>query len=546
MVPDASMTETLEKASALQEQEKRVQLGDAGLAQLADELTRATEANKVDVSPDLIAQMPAPPVVANVPRLNSETRIEKMDYSQRPFSAIQLVSIKTVFTHLQIGLPIAALAHHLRPWLTLFQSLLFQSPIRPHTIMSCIGADPSGLMDYRDVAIGLARDLVSHDASVGYGSQLLGTAWLPDYLVISGSCEHHNYQKMISWLLGVLASVIFDSDRIVTIARNLLSDISEIQRDGSDMVEAVLARVTTPKPTEQVASAADRESGVELNQNDIFISLFRQQAFLKGVLSRLETPDGTSEVIAALGEIKQYLLSTHYHLVDDNAHELSGFIQITAPSQPDDESPGCQLLDIWDKIALSVDQPTGVAKDVNRGPFPVPRSPYQVDMNAEFAAPGDLMVVALPALSASYLSCVLPCDVFGPVDEPDHPLHRDYFAVTVFCELLSRAEGPLYEAVRGKGFAYGASVHLRPWCGQLAYSVGEAQDPAQALSAFWQVLETLDTEWNSVCDVHALEAARSTVAYTWFSHRSTSTGIISAALNDAFRVSINNEGARLC
>ncbi|KAI9595591.1 hypothetical protein BDF19DRAFT_440953 [Syncephalis fuscata] len=542
MIPDAKLAETLEKTSLQQEQEKRNQLGDEGLAQLAATVERATKANQVNVPSELIAKMPPPPLVAHVPQLESTAQISQMSATSRPFASMQLVSTSTLFIHLSIGFPVAVLPQHLRPWLVLFQSLLFESSVKIHDVMSGIdvSVDDSKLVDYREVATGMARDLVSHDASVGYGNQLIGTTWLSDYLVVTGSCAPQNYNKMLGWLLGALAGVVFDAERIGAIARNLLSDISELQREGSNMMQAIMARTTMTKVFNSATSAAPGnqygEKSITTNQNDICISLFRQRAFLKGVLGRLKTPEGIDEIVTALDSIRLYLLTTHYSdSLKDSRSELGGFLQIATPSETSHDELYQKFFTSWDKIAPSSEQATNVSFSDNQGPFPMPRSPYQVDTDVQLAIPGGLLIVSLPALSASYLSCILPCDVLAPVNDLQDARHVDYFAINVFCELLSRADGPIYEAVRGKGYAYGADVSLHPWHGQLVYSVFRAQDPAQALNAFWQLLEKLDTHWDSVCDIHALEAARSTVAYAWFSKRSTCGGVINAALNNAFR-----------
>ncbi|RKP09576.1 hypothetical protein THASP1DRAFT_2677, partial [Thamnocephalis sphaerospora] len=539
MVPDATMASDIEEHTLKMQQKKRDELGDAGMAQLAVEVTRAVEANKVDVPPSVIQTMPDIPLVSNVPRLPFQARITQLDGRARPFTTAQLVDADTVFTHIQLGLPVAALPHQLRPYLLLFQSLLFQSSVRiPNAAefawMEREGISLGKVLDYRDVTRCLARDLVSHGASAGYGSQLAGTAWLPDLFMIMGAAERGSYNKMVTWLLGVLVGVQFEASRISTIVRNLLSDLGEIKREGSDMLEAVISR-STLSPLESGSQVAARagSSGVTLNQNDLVVSLFRQQAFLKGVLARVESgSDGAQGVLDALEDLRKYLLTPQQATHDGSGCELDGFVQITTPSgaagTPTRDDPCAAFLSVWDSLILSA--PEMVRRTGARGPFPIPRVPYCPKLDASLVTPGSAVTLALPALTSSYVACILPCDVFGPVSDPSHPLHSDYFAVTLLCELLSRTEGPLYEAVRGKGYAYGAHIGIRPWCGQLVYSVGEAQDPANALRAFWAVLESMDSVWDEMCTPFAIDAARSTIAYQWFSDRSTAPNVIGAVL----------------
>ena len=78
-------------------------------------------------------------------------------------------------------------------------------------------------------------------------------------------------------------------------------------------------------------------------------------------------------------------------------------------------------------------------------------------------------------IDASYVTQLVACPL--PLGSIEHA------AVALLCELLSRTEGPLYMAVRGKGHAYGADVNYYRWAGQLAFVCREATAPDQGARA---------------------------------------------------------------
>ena len=75
--------------------------------------------------------------------------------------------------------------------------------------------------------------------------------------------------------------------------------------------------------------------------------------------------------------------------------------------------------------------------------FPFPRIAFKLDQMEKQFPPNILVPVS--GLSTSYLSQIVPCDLFKT------PKHEDYFPVLLLAELISKTEGPLYTGVRGQG-----------------------------------------------------------------------------------------------
>lgn len=153
-------------------------------------------------------------------------------------------------------------------------------------------------------------------------------------------------------------------------------------------------------------------------------------------------------------------------------------------------------------------------------PFPVSRQVYQLsDIDATFGAS---VLVPISGLATSFVNITVPCSV----DSIDHA------AVLVLCEVFSRIEGPLYTRIRGKGFAYGVSMHLSWWYGQLLFDCSEVSDPYAAVHAFWDVLE--EYTFNSF-DV---ETAKAGVLFGLIEQKSTVGGLLHSALKSVLKVCI--------
>jgi Zn-dependent M16 (insulinase) family peptidase len=170
MVPDVHLGGKIETQILEMQQKKRAELGKKGVARLAADIARATEANKVNLSLDVIKKMPPVPAMDRVPLLPFQTQRIAINDKERPFTMAQIVQTDTGFVHIQLGLPIATLPDSLRPYLFLFQALVFESSVRVpkgefFSWMKEESKSSNGILDYRDVTKGLARDLVLHSAT---------------------------------------------------------------------------------------------------------------------------------------------------------------------------------------------------------------------------------------------------------------------------------------------------------------------------------------------------------------------------------------------
>ncbi|KAI8915216.1 Metalloenzyme, LuxS/M16 peptidase-like protein [Powellomyces hirtus] len=518
MIPDRQMADAHAKKEVEEQDARAKALGKDGLAKLQVKLDEAVKANKVHLTDSVIATMPPVPDVTKAPMLAAKMEFAKMKPVQhgalRPFEACQIVQTETVFANLRLGLHTGQIPTDLRPYLPLFQELIFQSDL---TLTTSTGE--TKVMDYREVARKCADLFVSYEAAVGFGNDVWSASWLSEVFMISASAEQGQWEKLVRFLTEVLVFSTFTEERIVTMAKNLLSNITEIKRDGPDMLNAVCSRVTLP--FDNIDRAVDGQ------KNDLAISVFKQEAFIKDVLKTCK--DGNSQhVIDALENIKCLLVS-------GSESRGPGFVQIAVPRGESGDLVN-QVASIWDeqvtlysKRTPESHMPVIQSTATTALPFPFPRQAYETA--AADRTFGNAVVVPIPGVTTTFFAQIVPCDVLRP-----HP-HPDFFAVTLLAEVLSRAEGPLYTAIRGQGYAYDASLHLSLWTGQLSFELYESSEPRRALIEFYDILHRLDTPagFDETCSRFNVETARASVAYKYASAKSTSGGLVVGALRGALR-----------
>ncbi|RKO85204.1 hypothetical protein BDK51DRAFT_14308, partial [Blyttiomyces helicus] len=478
MVPDRKAADENSRREHEAQKARVDELGEEGLRKLKEEVDRAVKENEINVPQDLLDAMPPVPDVTRAPRLRAAMQTTELPPSSvpRPFSTLQTVSTETAFAHLRFGLPIAAIPPTLRPHLVLLQELLFQSPL-----YTSATTPPT---DYRVVVREAAALLVSHEAAVGFGNDIWSASWLSSVFMLAASAETADAQNMTRFVVRVLLRSLFVPDRIATVAKNLLSEITEIKREGSEMLSAITTRITFA-----------RARGVGGGNNDAAISLFVQEGFLRDVLARCRS-GRAPEVVAELTQLRNLIVA--------GAGGGPGFVQIAGPAVDPIEASAA-LARVWDEeIAACGVRMEGVAPVEPRiNPFPFPRVPYAPDMcDAEL---GRSVMVPIAGLATSFLTQIVPCDVLRVGSA-----HPDTFAVTILAELLSRTEGPLYTAIRGQGYAYGASLYLSTWSGQLALELHDASEHRRGLAAFYDILATLSTPagFDDLCAEFHIESAR--------------------------------------
>lgn len=388
-------------------------------------------------------------------------------------------------------------------------------------------------MDYQEVVRETARLFVSQEAAVGFGNDMWSASWLSQVFMLAASTESHLFKDALTLLLRVFLFSQFSADRIKSSIKKLLSDLAEVKRDGGSVLSAVMTRITT-SPASRGAKVLDHKAAVSNSDaNDLQISVFRQEPFLKSLLKRAkESEAGAAEITDALDELRNELV------LKSGSHP--GFLELAVPESTtlNKERSLEVFLQCWKEEVARFKTADSSYGDFNRseiiGPFPFPRQIYSSSIADRSFSNG--LLVPVEGVCASSLAVVVPCDVMGT---------KEQFAVSLLCELLSRTEGPLYTSIRGKGLAYGASVYQSIWSGQLVFDVSESSDPRQALDEFFGILDLLKTEDGFLAEASPffVDTARAALAYRLVTARGSAGSCIISGLKACLRgfTTIENE-----
>ena len=200
-------------------------------------------------------------------------------------------------------------------------------------------------------------------------------------------------------------------------------------------------------------------------KNSQNISVFKQEDFLSKII-KATTLQQQNKILDSLFEIQNFLINIHQNTLDT---DITGFACISLPRKTSLSND--QVLDIitsewleiqeWWKIRCFEDlqienlrQPHLLAKNKRldkrlssgkskRFPLPYPRENLFSVIGVDESFKGNICT-EIAGLQTCFFSISVECDVIYN--------KRDFYAVGVLNEIMSRTEGPLYSAVRGKGY----------------------------------------------------------------------------------------------
>ncbi len=242
-------------------------LGESKLTKIKETLKVVLDDNKIDLPEDLLNKMPPVPDVSKASTIPlTMENIEVMEHLQ--FSSCQVIKTETSFCHVGIALNIMNLPEKLRPYLVIFQELIFQSPLCLITSSS-----ESMMMEYQEVSKYCSDLFISHECGVGFGNALFSVSYLSQVLTMFATFSPEDWERAVRFLAQAIMFSVFTKDRILTIAKNLLSNLTDTKRDGNAVLGAVLNRVS-------LSPAFAARTGNCENQ----ISIFEQELFLKTVI----------------------------------------------------------------------------------------------------------------------------------------------------------------------------------------------------------------------------------------------------------------------
>ncbi|KAJ2722048.1 hypothetical protein GGI07_003582 [Coemansia sp. Benny D115] len=514
MIPDAKMGSELEAKRREKERANEQRIVDKEAHSRA--ISKAIEMNKVDLPASVKQDMPSPDP-ARIISLPHKLQVVSQSKPIGPTVAVQMVEVDSEYPAARLHVPLDDLPDSLRAYLVLFQELLLCSDVvLPAGILYDTDSEPlteSKRVSFITVDNRLADITVTNGASVGYQNSRFTCSWLDELFLLYIRAHDDKFALGIRWLIQVLMFADFTAERIQSVAQNLLSEIVDLKRDGDSVASAVATQFTT----------ADQPGKSRWVMNHI--SMLEQENVLKQIISNVKSGDA-QQVITALASIRNALISGQ-----------NGFLSLCVPAGKN----GQEYLDEFSREwAVSLEKYSQVAEVVQRqgdaastldrplfgdknSVFPVPH----VNRFPEMTEPKRYHF-AMASEQSSHVEMYFKCDLFKvpsgrcPFDEELSTLPSiDFYALRILIALLGRTDGPLYNVVRGKGYAYGAYFHLSSWAGMLCFNCYRASDAPKAILEMQRLLKDVDENWDEYVSGFEIKMTRSTLVYSETMQQST-------------------------
>ncbi|KAG6015823.1 hypothetical protein E4U43_004726, partial [Claviceps pusilla] len=322
-------------------------------------------------------------------------------------------------------------------------------------------------VDFEQVVMELERDSIGYEIG---SSRNWGDA---DGYLIQFQVEPDKYAAAVNWLRTMMFDSVFDPARLKAAVNKALADIPEAKRDGRGM-------------------AAEIDAAIHMDKSSLTVA---RRTLVKAVyLKRLKKllKSEPEKVVEWFNTIRKSLFTFQNmrFLVTANVSKLD------------------KPVATWDSLSEAL---TAAEQDM----VPIPKLADL--LNDEGRKPGSVgaIIVPMTTLESSYSVSTAPS--ITSLSDPN------FAAIMVAIGYLETVEGPLWNAVRGAGYAYGSYFSRNIDSGILSYRVYRSPDAYKAISASRDAIEKIATGQVPI-DKHLLQGTISQIVVMFADEQATMPG----------------------
>lgn len=322
------------------------------------------------------------------------------------------------------------------------------------------------LINFEKVVMELEKD------SVGYGMSSARGLGDPEGLMIQFQVEPDKYAAAIDWIRTMMFDSVFDPQRLKAAVQKALADIPESKRDGRGM-------------------AGEIDASIHLNRESLTVAkrILVRAVYLRR-LKKLVKSD-PEKVVSWFNKIRDSLFTF------ENIRVLVTARLSTLPDP----------LTTWDTL-------TAALKPAEKL-IPIPTLPAL--LNDEGKNPGSVGVTIVPIAAVDGSFSVSTASSISSLSDPNLP------AIMVAIGYLEGIEGPLWNAVRGAGYAYGSHFSRSIESGVLCYRVYRSPDTSKAIIASRDAIRKI-ADGEVPIDKHLLEGTVSQIVVMFADEQATMPG----------------------
>ncbi|KAK1835942.1 Metalloenzyme, LuxS/M16 peptidase-like protein [Podospora conica] len=430
--PSLALATSLKEAEEARMAKRREELGEEGLARLKQKLDVAKENNDKPIPSDLLDQWPVPET-SSIHFIESATaRSGKARSLGTPSNDAQ-----KVIDEAPQGLPLFVQFEqvptnfvHLSIHLGTSETPMKYKPLIPLFADNFFNSPVmrnGQRVEFEDVVKQLEQDTISY--------QMSGAGRLGDYegLAIQFQVEPDKYETTIDWLRTLMFDMVFDPVRLKAAVTKALADIPEAKRDGRAMAQEVDMAIHLLPESYSVA----RRTLVKA-------------VYLRRLKKLLEEDPET--VVSWFDGLRRSLF---------NFENIRVLVTADVAKLPNPVAA-------WDKLFET-------GPDTTKDVLPI-TNPTSM-LSAEGKAPGGIGSIIIPMTTLKSSYSVSTAVGLSSYSDPRLP------AYLVALGYLEAVEGPLWNAVRGNGFAYGQGFSRGFNDGYTQYRIYRSPDASKAIEA---------------------------------------------------------------
>ncbi|CAE8603247.1 unnamed protein product [Polarella glacialis] len=469
--PSSLLASKSERQEEIAEKENKKRLGAKKLKALQAVVDGAEEAGKIPLSSETRALFPPPASPAGVPDLRWEMKL----MAESPQSPVEVLEVETssAFSELRLSwkLDDSWTGLELRRYLPLFAELFCETNVSGE--------------DYRKVVARLDHEMVDYSSEIGNGSDLFRVGSHPHLLTLQLSAEPEKAASLVNWAVELSHECDFPQDKVRATCRRMVADLKESMRDAENVLAQVITcALYSPMSPQVQCGAFSQKCFLESCSRDVAGTCLA----LKQLANAITKP-GTACTAVVSGSSAEHRGSIVKPLQDAWRKRYAA------------ARPGALNMSEWGAGSL---------------PSTTPLLPLRH------------LVVGCAGSDTSHVQIrtVLP--------DPQVALDaKKSWTLRLLCEALSMMEGPLSQAVRGKGLAYGASVGFSPYDNAVVLELWECTNLRKGLEAALSVLR--DAITGDGLSPFQLDNARGSLVFQLKGKRATPTDIVDAAVGSASR-----------
>ncbi|KAI1844009.1 hypothetical protein JX266_009875 [Neoarthrinium moseri] len=442
--PSLKLAEKLKTDETARIEKRKQDLGPEGIEKRKKMLDDAKKQNEVEIPGSVLQQWPVPGTdsIHFIESLTARSGLaRKLGIAANPAQAaidaakpgtplfVQFESVPTNFVHLTLHIGTSAIPVKYKPLIPLFIDNFFNTHI----------TRDGKRVDFEQVVMELERDTIVY--SMDSGNRLGDT----ESITIKMQVEPEKYATAVEWIRTMMFDSIFDITRLKASVSKQIADIPEAKRDGRVMANEVEMAIHN-EPSAMLVAKRTLVKAVYLRR-------------LKKLLQK--DPD---TVVSWFEELRKSIFTF------PNVRVL-----VTADVE------NAKLPDpikTWDSLA---DALGGKSETIN----PIVK-PHTL-LNSEGQNPGNVGAIIIPMTTIDSSYSVSSSKGITSFSDPMVP------SLLVAAAYLETVEGPLWNAVRGNGLAYGVYFAKEVDGGYVHFKVYRSPMASKAIAAARDAINGLAT-----------------------------------------------------